>query len=326
MKFLKKRFKLNNKGGFTGIDLMIAMGIITILVPIVMTIYLNTFYTVSATKKKSITTNKAVEIFEKLELLGYDDVVIGETTVEYTGGNRIVYGIEIPEGYYLKMNVTKYGDENSLNLIKNVNLERKYKVGKHESLQYFSRIIEREKLQTVNRPILGNDKIAVKYVEKNSGDYWKKIDESNNQWYNYESHDWAISTLKNKVIINGDDSLSFTGEPTFYVWIPRYAYKQIDSYSYDVKFLYSTTNKYVELEEVTEEGATKSGSVHVLKDLPEGYTIPSEFTAEGKEISGVWLPNHTDGDSMPNIFNILRRSRFGWMYDPNYLFNPTPDS
>ncbi len=122
---------------------------------------------------------------------------------------------------------------------------------------------KRMEIATPNEPDTdGFDKDTTFYV------YWDEDGNEHNEtplskdapaeWYNYSTATWANIVTRND------------GLETYYVWIPRYAYKlnQISQRTY-VKFLEGTTTQ-----------------------TDEDYKIPEAFTFDGKELTGYWITKY----------------------------------
>ncbi len=98
-----------------------------------------------------------------------------------------------------------------------------------------------------------------------------------NKWYNYSKKIWA--NIKTEIKAENGEK-----QESWWVWIPRYAYKIHDSgqdtgRAIDVIYI-DTKNKPLD----TEKFGTK---------LPEGYIVhPGFTTSDGKELKGIWMSKY----------------------------------
>lgn len=100
---------------------------------------------------------------------------------------------------------------------------------------------------------------------------WKKAT-TDEKWYSYEEYMWANAvtvsdskyyTLESGTVIEENDINGF------YVWIPRFEYKKVDS----------TTPKKFQLDFISSNKTTPS----------RGYTISDAFKFDSENLSGVWI-------------------------------------
>lgn len=101
-----------------------------------------------------------------------------------------------------------------------------------------------------------------------------------NDWYRYSSTDQRYANIK------------LTGDNSYWVWIPRFAYKQNYSSKIDsnliVVFLIGSTNKYIVTNGVNEDGSPN----YVVRDcLADGFSIPNVFSKSTTN-RGFWIKKY----------------------------------
>lgn len=165
------------------------------------------------------------------------------------------FGTDIPSSYNLMLEISN--TDNNFNLAKNVNITISYSILKNRYSLEMETLIEREKIDRVNVPIISNeyfnlfdisleeyDIIPIKYsattnsyVETNTGDP---------DWYNYASKEWAkVLVTPKKIEFNKDNIIDFNGNVlnTFnlngeqidinrfiYTWIPNFSVKDNETF------------------------------------------------------------------------------------------------
>ena len=97
-------------------------------------------------------------------------------------------------------------------------------------------------------------------------------DAAPNNWYNYETQEWANVYVENN------------GLETYFVWIPRYVYKlDQNAQRSDIKFI-NTYNEYI-------DGTT--GDKLTWEDLKaQGYQLPEAFSWKNKEGADLIIPGY----------------------------------
>lgn len=119
---------------------------------------------------------------------------------------------------------------------------------------------------------------TLQILNKISGAYTYK-----SAWYDYPNKNWA------NVLTLGDGCM------TYWVWVPRYAYKsdQLDSESANyINIADSETHKNPNLDIVfvdTENKYMKNGEKTSLED---GWVVPESFTFGEKELGGFWMSKY----------------------------------
>ena len=143
-------------------------------------------------------------------------------------------------------------------------------------------------LKGVNTPNLGEGMTPIKW-DSNTND-WVETTGSDPEWYDYSAKKWANA----KVEVDGVES--------YFVWIPRYAYKITSGYHQSGAEINSTTPEEgagtIEIEfmkEKSNEGATGQTIVEYNTEttknytqFPNGYVIHPAFNY-GEEVSGIWV-------------------------------------
>lgn len=135
-----------------------------------------------------------------------------------------------------------------------------------------------------------------KTVKKGDADF----DENN--WYDYEKSEWANAVTK---------------DGSYWVWIPRFAYKitynnssdKSQGGTIDVKFLIGTTDKYYD-DEGNIQTAKRAKSKTEEVDTTSDYYVHPAFTDESnidyanggwdKEIPGIWIAKFEAGFASGN--------------------------
>ena len=284
---------LQSKGGYTGIDVAVAIVILFVFTAMISTIFINIYLQFSESQRSSVATAYATQISELVDKMYYQDVNV-ETLQERISGMNISNGYTvltqveryIPEGYTA---------ENSKELIKTVKISVSYKVGNSTKSVEIQKIKAKEILITPNKPKLSSGMVPVKYVVTDiilGEGYWQITTENDPTWYNYENKVWANMMLVDGLIVEGNIAVTeenienlvgkriTTVSPTF-AWIPKYAY---NSETNDVVFIYSTSNNIV-------------NSQGYLDEINSGFSINNAF--DGK--TGFWIAN-SDFESIVHEF------------------------
>lgn len=297
----KNNFK--NQNGFVAADSIIAILLITLFTGIIMTLSYNIYLTSAFIKRNSQATEYIVKIFEEIDKEYYDDL-----TVENL--DSFIESLDIPDGYEITPNIYNGIPSETFeeDLIKTVKIKIEYELGKTIKYVEMSKLKTRENLITPNKPELssagdGKTIIPIEYVDELQV---KVTNSEDTTWYNYANGIWAAGILVNNENVTeyeADDIINIADIDAIYLWIPRYSYDEINELTNDVKFLYSTSNKYVEKEIVSDFGK--------LENIPAGHQIPSTFT----DITGIWLTEDEinealEGSTIFNIYNNLNKSQY----------------
>lgn len=123
--------KLKSEKGFTGIDITVAIIIITLFVSIISVVFYNFTKSSKAIERKTEATYIATDIIEKIKALDYDNVIITDDTniVDYKNNGEKIINVNISEGYTANIKVENY-KQNEDDLVKMVTVTVSYKIGK----------------------------------------------------------------------------------------------------------------------------------------------------------------------------------------------------
>lgn len=313
---VKKKIKKEN--GFAATDAIIAVLIIALFVGLMTTIVYNIYIYNASIKRMKIATGYITNIFEYIDKSYYDDIDIqklgnyielenkeffniednkinvssNNTSEEAkTIGNaeEAPYTIEIYLEYYNKTE----GNEDKLDLVKQLTVTVNYKLGNRDQTITMKRVKSRENLVTPNIPdftLLNIGEGENIYPIKREVDNWKVCDKKDSGWYNYEKGYWAtviISTQEPQT----DDINTLILEDNVYVWIPRFSYNSAEN---SILFLYSNTNSYINSN--TEPYST-------IIELEDISGISDKF----KNNTGLWVKANDDIDEYTILDKIYKR-------------------
>lgn len=134
---------VKSQKGFTGIDITIAIIVITLFVSIISVVFYNITISSKKIERKTEATYIAQDVIEKIKALNYDDVIETEGTEpveisEYKKSDTLIIdNKEYDSAYTIEIKVKKYvpnsnGQENndSNDLVKIINVNVLYKIGK----------------------------------------------------------------------------------------------------------------------------------------------------------------------------------------------------
>lgn len=302
-----KKLKIMEKGGFSGVEITVAILILMIFISLINVLFVNIYLQHTDSKRYSEATAYATQIMEQIEKMYYNEVTNQNLAQK-------VLEMNIPNGYSVQIQVDNYNadDATKEDLVKNVIITINYKVGKQEKSVSFETIKAKEVLITPNKPILETGMIPVKYVvtdrSTNNG-YWQITAEDDSTWYSYENKKWATVmmqdnlTVESGVNVTQDNMKNLIGQKVetyenILVWIPKFAYKtlteevNIEDVQNDIEFLYNITNNYINESGAMQNIATK-----------EGYVVHAAFET-GK--TGIWLEayNETAQDAQNRLTNL----------------------
>lgn len=127
----------NNKG-LTGVDIAISSAIFMIFVSLIVALFYNSSITSTKVERKSVATNKAIEIIEALKVTEFTYLIPTDET-PMTLENLNIYTskeINIPNGYNLEISIKnpeKDGieDESMGEIMKIVTVDVSYSIGKN---------------------------------------------------------------------------------------------------------------------------------------------------------------------------------------------------
>lgn len=282
-----KNNTLKQEKGFAGSDALIAVLIIALFSGLIATISYNIFLSNSAIKRMSKATEYIVEMFEYIDKTYYEEVTIENLKLNYTYLTEKTDSEEIVDenmqrlgiltgnrdnNYEITIIIDKYHpEENSLDLVKQIKMRVKYKLGNKEQIVEMKRIKQRERLETPNAPDL--DLLQVQegeniYPIKETNEIYTVCNINDSNWYNYENNEYAKVVITTNTLQVGD-TLDIS-DSVMYMWVPRYAQNSEG----DIKYLYSNTNKYI----------INQNQYQKLINIEEGYTVNSSFG----ELKGIW--------------------------------------
>lgn len=302
---MKKNY-IRKENGFATSDALIAVLVIVLFSGLIATLTYNIYLANTSTKRISKANGYITDIFEYVDKSYYDDISIenianyfnnkyyyqentttpredaevsmGKHEEELTTPFKILLKVE---NYYPNPNAPK---EEKLDLVKEITITVKYKLGRREQEIEISRAKARENIVTPNPPDLallniGDNTKKVYCVKKitDSSEYeWEICEATDNEWYNYEKDKFpTVFVTRNTNLTVGSkvdqDNLStlLLGEE-LYEWTPRYA----ENSAKDRVYLFKNSNRYVK----------KEGEYNKIFEIDESYTVPTEF--DGK--AGNW--------------------------------------
>lgn len=290
---------LKKSNGFAASDALIAILIITLFTGIIASLLYNIYLSNASLKRMSKANGYIIDVFEYIDKVYYDEVskdklikyfnekyyykddgiTPNEDAEVMAGSNEDI----INSPFKVIIDIQNYnsieGNEDKLDLVKEITMTVKYKLGNKEQEITLKKIKSREKLVKINKPILDLLKIEngqkiypIKTINNNSVVCYQ----NDKDWYNYMGGKIAKVVVTDKELEEGD--ILTDEDLEIYQWIPRYAE---DSES-NIKFLYRNTNKYV---------AEKDGYDKLI-DLEEEYEVNSLFInntgEELVQLAGVW--------------------------------------
>jgi len=188
--------------------------------------------------------------------------ILASATTLVSGGNggwelstslNTPYQIGISMQYYTPSGLTEIPPDgtNSLDLVKIITMDVRYKVGGKQQDLVMSKVKQREVLVTPNAPDLNAlqtdadinlpDESTILPVKYNNNT-WTVCSPNDANWYNYDNGYWATVFVPDSNYLGQTDTgyqltSEDLGHGARYVWIPRYSYDGTN-----VEFLYGTTN------------------------------------------------------------------------------------
>ncbi len=259
--------KIKSNGGYSGIEIAISLGIISITLVILAALYFNMYIGNIEIERRTQALNYASQIFEKVSEYYYSEVTPENFAItQNSSGNNEVAGIEIPKSYEVLVNIQNYKTNEATDVVKNVQITITYKVGNKDNTITLNRFKTKEVLITPNKPILEDNMTAVKVQKTGSTSTYKTTTTIDSDWYNYFQKRWALAkdnSTGNEVV--GTD---------LFVWIPRYAYYLDSNQNLNIEFLYADKNQKVD----------EYGN---LVDISSEYIVDSKFSGDNK--NGYWI-------------------------------------
>lgn len=275
--------KTKSNSGNTGVDIVISIGIITVLLTVLIALYMNVYVSNTEIERKTQAINYGTQILEKVAEFYYADINNEKfQLVTLENGKNEIVGIEIAKGYNVSVNIVPYSENEQTDVIKNVKVTVTYNVAEREenvTLNYYK---TKETLIIPNIPELNDNLIPVRAQNNNGQKTYKITNSIDNQWYNYSKKIWALAITKDK-------ANSSIKEDDLYVWIPRYAYYIDSSNNTNIQFLYADKDKTVD-------------TLGNLQDISNNYIIHNKFT--GNNEKGYWVKlSELDNDEVATTLN-----------------------
>ena len=281
--------KIKSNGGYSGIEIAISLGIISITLLILSALYFNMYIGNIEIERRTQALNYASQIFEKVSEYYYADVTEENfKTTKNSSGNNEIAGIEIPKSYEVNIDIQNYKNNEATDVVKNVKIEITYKVGNKSNTITLNRYKTKEVLITPNKPELKENMIAVKVQKTNESSTYKTTNSSDTDWYNYRQRKWALA--------KDNQSGNEIQASELYVWIPRYAYYIDSEQNVNIEFLYADKNQKVD-------------SYGNLENISSEYIIDNVFSGDNK--NGYWIKiSEIKNDETANRLNNSQYGNF----------------
>ena len=143
--------ELKNNRGVTGVDVAIAVVVLTVFVAFVASLFYNTGNTAKKVERKSEATNLAIEVIEGMKVVGarnFSDLPPGEDTLTIDKINELnSSSITVPNGYTVKIEIDdKYND----NVVKILKVEVEYLSGKDTEKVDIQTLVKKEAFKEFN--------------------------------------------------------------------------------------------------------------------------------------------------------------------------------
>lgn len=310
-----KKFLKNNKG-LTGADALLAVALIVLFSGIIATISYNIYIATSSLKRSSKATEYITNVFEYAKREYYDDVTEkklveyfntnfkDKTTEAFVSDDEQLNTSDKP--YIIKISVTSYNttenNEEKLDLVKEIEVNVKYKLGNKTKEINMKTAKTRENLETPNKPDLSQITTSqgeYVYPIKYANNKWQVISSDDSNWYNYENGVWASVLIAETQKQIGDSVTEENG--TIKLWIPRFAYLNSDASS--IEFLYKNTNKKIEVE---------GGITKIKEKTTESIVNDEAFNPASGSLTGIWI---TKEDLTSQPYSILNESKYQLVTD-----------
>ncbi len=221
-------------------------------------------------------TFKEFENYIELSIVGISKQIENEKQIIFVNGvecQEKFFGTNIPKDYNLIVEISN--TDKNFDLAKNVNITIYYSVfGKSYSINMDS-LIEREKIEEVNEPIINNDYfeflnidiedyeiIPIKYSDNLNSYVVTTVGDP--EWYNYSSKEWAkVIIFAKEGYVSKDAFIDNNGNISkqvtygnvvlnlynyMYTWIPNFSKKDNETY-----FRYSSGKNAIKLDYLYEK-------------------------------------------------------------------------
>ena len=273
-----------NENGFTGVDIAMAVLIITVLMTVIGSMYINLYVSNAKILREEKAIGYATAILEKVDEKYYDEVNDNNfAVVNQADGKKSVCDVVMEKGYNPQVQIVVYqpNGDNEQDFVKTIQVTIQYTVGKKTEQVNLQTIKTKEKFTIPNKPEIADNKVPVKY---DASHQLVQTSEKDSDWYQYTNKKWAMAVLKSDISDNGKVK---TGA-IVYVWVPRFAYS-----GKTVEFIYGNQTKTV----------NKNGN---LEEMASGYQIPNDFSENSY---GFWVEKSKI--TSQTTANLLNNSQYG---------------
>lgn len=273
-----------NENGFTGVDIAMAVLIITVFMTVIGSMYINLYVSNAKILREEKAIGYATAILEKVDEKYYDEVNDNNfAVVNQADGKKSVCDVVMEKGYNPQVQIVVYqpNGDNEQDFVKTIQVTIQYTVGKKTEQVNLQTIKTKEKFTIPNKPEIADNKVPVKY---DASHQLVQTSEKDSDWYQYTNKKWAMAVLKSDISDNGKVK---TGA-IVYVWIPRFAYS-----GKTVEFIYGNQTKTV----------NKNGN---LEEMASGYQIPNDFSENSY---GFWVEKSKI--TSQTTANLLNNSQYG---------------
>ena len=273
-----------NENGFTGVDIAMAVLIITVFMTVIGSMYINLYVSNAKILREEKAIGYATAILEKVDEKYYDEVNDNNfAVVNQADGKKSVCDVVMEKGYNPQVQIVVYqpNGDNEQDFVKTIPVTIQYTVGKKTEQVNLQTIKTKEKFTIPNKPEIADNKVPVKY---DASHQLVQTSEKDSDWYQYTNKKWAMAVLKSDISDNGKVK---TGA-IVYVWVPRFAY-----FGKTVEFIYGNQTKTV----------NKNGN---LEEMASGYQIPNDFSENSY---GFWVEKSKI--TSQTTANLLNNSQYG---------------
>lgn len=273
-----------NENGFTGVDIAMAVLIITVFMTVIGSMYINLYVSNAKILREEKAIGYATAILEKVDEKYYDEVNDNNfAVVNQADGKKSVCDVVMEKGYNPQVQIVVYqpNGDNEQDFVKTIQVTIQYTVGKKTEQVNLQTIKTKEKFTIPNKPEIADNKVPVKY---DASHQLVQTSEKDSDWYQYINKKWAMAVLKSDISDNGKVK---TGA-IVYVWVPRFAYS-----GKTVEFIYGNQTKTV----------NKNGN---LEEMASGYQIPNDFSENSY---GFWVEKSKI--TSQTTANLLNNSQYG---------------
>ena len=315
--------KLKSKKGVTGADVAAAMSIIILTVGIVTGIYVNTLNKSKDNVRYANATRIATNVMEAIQRnpFEYLTTLCSDSTYgifEQNGGTNVnVFETKIPSGYKIKVVAKKVGGS-EYDIARNVSVNVSYKSSFTYKTVTLSSVKEKELMDMTNAPDISllpdynpTDSSTYYYPVIKEDSNYKITTEKDVNWYDYEQGKYAIIYVSKTPQNVGANATNGTA----YVWIPRFAAKNVGTGINSVQFLYGTSDYKVTLNtygNLISYGVTLGNDMKPIGFDTTMYSFLNSNFETGDGLSGVWYKigdenNNTMGSNINSVKSIAQK-------------------